>query len=156
MSLSFFIKYIPICEKVFDKTMEYVRHDREIEAMKDYISRQKKMQIQDEILEGKKELENLGRKTWKKIHATVDNLPDDANPEQVRDAVSQVHQIIDGYPCRECRDHGLEFEKKIGLQDSTTKKDAVIKTCSLHNEVNDRLGKDKKDCNQYYDNLEEN
>jgi len=90
--------------------------------------------------------DELGRRTWDKIHNSVAALPQDANQSQVKETMDNIIGIIEDYPCDDCRENAEENLKKIkergfSIESVKTRTDAVKWAYDYHNIVNEDLKK---------------
>lgn len=87
----------------------------------------------------------LGRATWKLLHTITLRYPEKPTQDQ-RDALnSYLHLSSRLYPCGECAAEFQKLLKKYPPQTSS-RRSAALWLCSIHNEVNLRLGKPEFDC----------
>ncbi|KAJ7216583.1 ERV/ALR sulfhydryl oxidase domain-containing protein [Mycena pura] len=103
----------------------------------------------------------LGRATWKLIHTMTLRYPEKPTQDE-RDALSSYFHLLSRlYPCGEC---AIEFQQllkahppqarphfpsRLSESDSTqtsSRRTASLWLCSIHNRVNERLGKEEFDC----------
>lgn len=90
--------------------------------------------------------EELGRRTWDKIHNSVAALPQDANESQVKETMDTVRGIIHDYPCIDCSENAKKNLKEIAdrgfsVDSVKTRTDAVKWAYDFHNIVNEDLEK---------------
>ncbi|GAA5879644.1 hypothetical protein JCM16303_004116 [Sporobolomyces ruberrimus] len=93
------------------------------------------------------DVERLGRHTWTFLHTTASYYPPIPSPHQQSSMLSLLHSLPTLYPCGTCADH-------LGSYMRTNPPEQAIKTregveewmCKAHNEVNERLGKEKFEC----------
>ncbi|KAG0708652.1 ERV/ALR sulfhydryl oxidase domain-containing protein [Suillus ampliporus] len=87
----------------------------------------------------------LGRATWKLLHTMTLRYPEHPTQDE-RDALnSYLHLTSRLYPCGECATEFQELLKKFPPQ-TGSRLAASLWLCSVHNEVNERLGKPSFDC----------
>ncbi|KAI6115237.1 ERV/ALR sulfhydryl oxidase domain-containing protein [Pisolithus croceorrhizus] len=87
----------------------------------------------------------LGRATWKLLHTMTLRFPEQPTPDE-REALSSFMYLASRlYPCGECASEFQELLKKFPPQTSS-RRSASLWLCSVHNEVNIRLGKPVFDC----------
>ncbi|KAG1746399.1 ERV/ALR sulfhydryl oxidase domain-containing protein [Suillus lakei] len=87
----------------------------------------------------------LGRATWKLLHTMTLRYPEHPTQDE-RDALnSYLHLTSRLYPCGECAAEFQELLKRFPPQ-TGSRLAASLWLCSVHNEVNERLGKPSFDC----------
>ncbi|KAG1781990.1 ERV/ALR sulfhydryl oxidase domain-containing protein [Suillus placidus] len=87
----------------------------------------------------------LGRATWKLLHTMTLRYPERPTQDE-RDALnSYLHLTSRLYPCGECASEFQELLKKFPPQ-TGSRLAASLWLCSVHNKVNERLGKPSFDC----------
>jgi len=87
----------------------------------------------------------LGRATWKLIHTMTLRYPEKPTQDE-RDALSSYFHLLSRlYPCGEC---AMEFQQllKSHPPQTSSRRAASLWLCSVHNHVNERLGKEQFDC----------
>ena len=91
------------------------------------------------------DVEQLGRATWTFLHTTAAYYPEKPTPSQRANMLMLLGSLPVLYPCGWCaKDFGESIQK--------TKPDVSGRValsrwlCNRHNEVNEKLGKDKFDC----------
>lgn len=91
------------------------------------------------------DVEQLGRATWTFLHTTAAYYPENPSPSQRANMLMLISSLPVLYPCGWCaKDFGENIQK--------TKPDVSGRValsrwlCNRHNEVNEKLGKDKFDC----------
>eukprot|EP01035_Chromulina_nebulosa_P018899 gene18899-24698_t len=94
----------------------------------------------------------LGRSTWGLIHTIAAHYPDNPNDTDKTNVLNFVQSLAYLYPCKIC---AVDFQ--IYLKEHPPKinsrSDLILWFCELHNDVNDRLGKDQYPCS--IDSLDE-
>ncbi|ESW98831.1 putative FAD dependent sulfhydryl oxidase Erv1 [Ogataea parapolymorpha DL-1] len=92
------------------------------------------------------DVEQLGRSTWTFLHSVAAKYPEQASEEQQEDMRTFLRVFGNIYPCWFCaKDFRQYMEKdkpKVRTQEEFGKW-----LCDAHNEVNEKLGKKKFDCN---------
>ncbi|KAF7319424.1 Sulfhydryl oxidase [Mycena chlorophos] len=87
----------------------------------------------------------LGRATWKLIHTMTLRYPENPTQDE-RDALSSYFHLLSRlYPCGECAHEFQQLLQKYPPQTSS-RRSASLWLCSVHNHVNERLGKEIFDC----------
>jgi len=97
-------------------------------------------------------IEDLGRRKWEEYHSKVDSLPDNASEWQVKEALGQIVDNIQVYPCETCKKNALiNLKKHPILTGSTkTKQQAQEGLCNFHNAVRTMLNKEiTHTCDQF-------
>ncbi|KDN48198.1 hypothetical protein K437DRAFT_218372, partial [Tilletiaria anomala UBC 951] len=95
----------------------------------------------------------LGRATWHFLHTMTLRFPETptkAQSEQLKDFITLFSHL---YPCGECASHFQLLLQRYPPQ-VRSRKHASLWLCSVHNKVNERLGKPNFDCgklDQTYD-----
>ncbi|PKI85397.1 thiol oxidase [Malassezia vespertilionis] len=97
------------------------------------------------------DIEELGRSTWTFLHSAAAYYPDEPSSVQRASMLALLDALPHVYPCSTC---ASELELEYARQPSQARADAVQNgatlryyLCTLHNEVNVRLGKSVWDCN---------
>lgn len=95
----------------------------------------------------------LGRASWKLFHTVLARFPDTPTLDE-QDALRQyIHLFQRLYPCGECSNHFQKVLEKFPPQVSS-RSNAAVWGCHVHNEVNKSLGKEVWDCSnigEFYD-----
>ncbi|KIJ55619.1 hypothetical protein M422DRAFT_151546 [Sphaerobolus stellatus SS14] len=91
------------------------------------------------------DVEQLGRATWTFLHTTAAYYPDRPDPNQQLRMRSLLTSLPTLYPCGHCASHLGEMMKK-SPPDVSGRTALSLWLCQTHNEVNERLGKQKFDC----------
>ena len=91
------------------------------------------------------DVEQLGRATWAFLHTTAAYYPDKPTVHQRVSMLSLLHALPTLYPCSHCASH-LGDEMKRHPPDVSGRQALSWWLCQRHNEVNERLGKEKFDC----------
>ncbi|WFD38226.1 thiol oxidase [Malassezia japonica] len=96
------------------------------------------------------DIEELGRSTWTFLHSAAAHYPDEPSDVQRTHMRSVLEALPHVYPCATC---AAELHEEYGRQAPEARADAVdsatalqVYVCTLHNEVNARLGKKVWDC----------
>ncbi|KAF8910833.1 ERV/ALR sulfhydryl oxidase domain-containing protein [Mucidula mucida] len=87
----------------------------------------------------------LGRATWKLLHTITLRFPEKPTQDEREALNSYFHLLSRLYPCGECAAEFQKLLKRLPPQTSS-RRSAALWLCSLHNEVNQRLGKPHFDC----------
>ncbi|KZT25230.1 FAD-dependent thiol oxidase [Neolentinus lepideus HHB14362 ss-1] len=91
------------------------------------------------------DVEVLGRSTWVFLHTTAAYYPDKPSPTQRANMLNLLHALPVLYPCSHCASH-LGEEMQVYPPDVSGRIPLSRWLCERHNEVNERLGKEKFDC----------
>lgn len=91
------------------------------------------------------DVEQLGSATWTFLHATAAYYPERPTPFQRANMLNLLHSLPVLYPCSHCATH-LGEEMKHHPPDVSSRAGLSWWLCKRHNEVNERLGKEKFDC----------
>lgn len=91
------------------------------------------------------DVEQLGRATWTFLHTTAAYYPDKPSPTQRASMLGLLHALPSLYPCSHCAQH-LGQEMKSSPPDVSSRAGLSRWLCMSHNEVNQRLGKEKFNC----------
>lgn len=90
----------------------------------------------------------LGRSTWTFLHSLAATYPERANEQQQSNMLQFLNIFSKIYPCWFC---AKDFEKYISKPETkpkvTTQEEFGKWLCDAHNEVNEKIGKPKFDCN---------
>lgn len=91
------------------------------------------------------DVESLGRATWTFLHTTAAYYPNDPSPAQKTSMLGLLRSLPMLYPCGHCASHLAENLKenppKVGGREELSRW-----LCERHNDVNERLGKEKFNC----------
>ena len=93
------------------------------------------------------DVEQLGRATWTFLHTTAAYYPERPTPAQRTNMLSLIRALPMLYPCTTCasdfgedmKDHPPDVSGRVGLSRWL---------CERHNQVNEKLGKEKFDCSK--------
>ncbi|KAF9244676.1 ERV/ALR sulfhydryl oxidase domain-containing protein [Melanogaster broomeanus] len=91
------------------------------------------------------DVEQLGAATWTFLHTTAAYFPERPTPLQRANMLNLLHSLPALYPCSHCASH-LGEEMKRNPPDVSGRVGLSWWLCERHNEVNERLGKEKFDC----------
>ncbi|GAA5895869.1 flavin-linked sulfhydryl oxidase [Sporobolomyces salmoneus] len=93
------------------------------------------------------DVERLGRHTWTFLHTTASYFPPSPTPHQQSSMLSLLRSLPTLYPCGDCAGHLGEY-MKVNPPEQAVKTRLGVEEwmCKAHNEVNERLGKDKFEC----------
>jgi len=93
--------------------------------------------------------EELGRATWSVIHTVAAHYPEDPTPQDKEAARQFISSLSLLYPCPICapdfRAHVLAHPPDVESRSAF-----IVWCCRLHNQVNDKLGKDMMPCEVGY------
>lgn len=89
--------------------------------------------------------EKLGRASWTYFHTLLARFPDEPTAEQSEKLKQFIELYAELYPCGECSYHFVKTLKRYPPQVSS-RTAAALWGCSIHNIVNEYLGKEKYDC----------
>ncbi|KAL8731518.1 MAG: hypothetical protein Q9166_003364 [cf. Caloplaca sp. 2 TL-2023] len=87
----------------------------------------------------------LGRSAWRLLHTTMSSYPLHPTTSEQSALSSYIHLFARLYPCGECATHFQQILKKYPPQVGG-RKAAEMWGCTVHNEVNKSLGKERFDC----------
>jgi FAD-linked sulfhydryl oxidase len=87
----------------------------------------------------------LGNATWTFLHTTAAYYPDNPTPAQRFAMRQMLNGLAKLYPCGECAEH-LQEEIRRNPPDVESRAGLGRWLCYVHNQVNERLGKPKFDC----------
>jgi FAD-linked sulfhydryl oxidase len=93
------------------------------------------------------DIEQLGRATWTFLHTTAAYYPEQPTPTQKSHMLSLLTSLPTLYPCSHCASH-LGQNLKEHPPDVSGRDRLSRWLCERHNDVNERLGKEKFDCNK--------
>ncbi|CAL1715495.1 unnamed protein product [Somion occarium] len=91
------------------------------------------------------DVEQLGRATWTFLHTTAAYYPEKPTPTQRVNMLTLIRALPVLYPCTHCASHLGETMKE-HPPDVSGRVGLSRWFCERHNEVNERLGKEKFDC----------
>ncbi|KAG8221252.1 hypothetical protein J3R82DRAFT_1416 [Butyriboletus roseoflavus] len=89
----------------------------------------------------------LGRSTWKLLHTMTLRYPENPTPDEREALEAYMYLTSRLYPCGECAAEFQALLKKFPPQ-TASRLSASLWLCSVHNEVNARLGKQVFDCSK--------
>ncbi|GAA5890137.1 hypothetical protein JCM6882_009239 [Rhodosporidiobolus microsporus] len=94
------------------------------------------------------DVERLGRHTWTFLHTTASYFPPTPSAHQKSSMLGLLRALPTLYPCGSCAGHLGEYMKVNPPETAVEKgRDSLEKwLCDVHNEVNERLGKEKFYC----------
>ncbi|KAL9005977.1 MAG: hypothetical protein Q9188_001267 [Gyalolechia gomerana] len=87
----------------------------------------------------------LGRAAWRLLHTTMSSYPLHPTSSEKSALSSYIHLFARLYPCGECASHFQQILKKYPPQVGG-RKAAEMWGCTVHNEVNKSLEKERFDC----------
>ncbi|EGO22315.1 hypothetical protein SERLADRAFT_472986 [Serpula lacrymans var. lacrymans S7.9] len=91
------------------------------------------------------DVEQLGRATWTFLHTAAAYYPERPTPNQRANMLNLLHSLPTLYPCSHCASH-LGDNLKEHPPDVSGKAALSHWLCQRHNDVNERLGKERFDC----------
>ena len=91
------------------------------------------------------DVEQLGRATWTFLHTTAAYYPERPTPTQRANMLGLLNSLPSLYPCSHCASH-LDGNMKEHPPDVSGRVALSRWLCERHNDVNERLGKEKFDC----------
>lgn len=89
--------------------------------------------------------EEYGNSLWKVMHSYTANMPENIKPKDGKNFKNTLLDLIDKYPCEDCKEHGLVYVKE-NQPKGKSRQDYFNYLCEFHNDVNVRSGKPKQDC----------
>ncbi|GAA5916888.1 hypothetical protein JCM8208_005444 [Rhodotorula glutinis] len=94
------------------------------------------------------DVERLGRHTWTFLHTTASYFPPQPSPHQKTAMLSLLRALPTLYPCGTCADHLGTYLSTHPPEPEVDKGREALERwlCGVHNEVNERLGKDRFEC----------
>lgn len=93
------------------------------------------------------DVEQLGRATWTFLHTTAAYYPEHPTPIQRANILSLIRSLPMVYPCTSCAtDFGEDMEAH--PPDVSGRVGLSRWLCERHNQVNEKLGKEKFDCSK--------
>ena len=93
------------------------------------------------------DVEQLGRATWTFLHTTAAYYPTKPTSSQRRSMLGLLHSLPTLYPCSHCASHFGDRMKEHPAEEAVGgREELILWLCERHNEVNDRVGKGKFDC----------
>lgn len=94
------------------------------------------------------DVEQLGRHTWTFLHTTAAYYPDQPSEQHKKNASALFNSLPTLYPCSFCADELKKEIQHVGPPDVSSRSALSNWLCNIHNEVNQRLGKNQFDCSQ--------
>ena len=91
------------------------------------------------------DVEDLGRATWTFLHTTAAYYPEKPSQTQRVNMLSLLRALPVLYPCSSCAQH-LGENMKTRPPDVSGRTRLSQWLCEQHNEVNERLGKERFEC----------
>jgi FAD-linked sulfhydryl oxidase len=88
----------------------------------------------------------LGRASWKLFHTIMAQYPETPTKQEQTTLKNYIYLFSQVYPCGECAEHFQKLLAKFPPQVSS-RNTASQWACYVHNQVNERLGKEIFDCN---------
>lgn len=103
--------------------------------------------------------DEVGRRTWDKIHNSAAALPEDVTESQIKETMNTIKKIIKEYPCADCNENGkrnlkIIADRGFSIDSVKTRTDAVKWCFDYHNIVNEDIEKDQfsiEDLKEKYD-----
>ncbi|PLW14864.1 hypothetical protein PCANC_16914 [Puccinia coronata f. sp. avenae] len=95
----------------------------------------------------------LGRATWKFMHTMTARFPEQPTADEREALKAFIYLFSRLYPCGDCARHFQELLKQYPPQTSS-RNVASLHLCSLHNLVNERLGKPEYNCTSLLENYD--
>ncbi|GAA5832613.1 hypothetical protein JCM11251_001387 [Rhodosporidiobolus azoricus] len=94
------------------------------------------------------DVERLGRHTWTFLHTTASSFPPSPSAHQKSSMLGLIRALPTLYPCGSCAGHLGEYIESNPPEPAVEKgRESLEKwLCDVHNEVNERLGKEKFYC----------
>ncbi|GAA5877647.1 hypothetical protein JCM3774_005370 [Rhodotorula dairenensis] len=94
------------------------------------------------------DIERLGRHTWTFLHTTVSYFAPQPSPHQKSSMLGLLKALPTLYPCGWCAGHLKEYMKANPPDRAVEQGREALELwlCKVHNEVNERLGKNQFDC----------
>lgn len=95
------------------------------------------------------DVERLGRHTWTFLHTTASYFPPTPSPAQKSSMLSLLTSLPTLYPCSSCADELGSYMKTHPPKEAVEGGRSTLERwlCEVHNEVNERLGKEAFECN---------
>ncbi|KAG9101903.1 hypothetical protein FS749_001869 [Ceratobasidium sp. UAMH 11750] len=93
------------------------------------------------------DVEQLGRATWTFLHTTAAYYPENPTKQQQSHMLSLLRALPSLYPCSWCaKDFGKHLQSNPPETAVLGRASLSRWLCERHNEVNEKLGKEKFDC----------
>jgi FAD-linked sulfhydryl oxidase len=87
----------------------------------------------------------LGNAAWRLFHTILARYPDNPSEQEQTTLRSYIQLFAQVYPCGDCARHFQQLLRKYPPQVSS-RKNAALWGCAVHNKVNERLQKPEYDC----------
>lgn len=93
------------------------------------------------------DIETLGRNTWSFLHTMAAYYPEEATPMQQLVMRGFIKGLSLFYPCSHCASH-FRTEIEANQPQVQGRRELSLWFCTMHNLVNERLGKPTFDCSR--------
>lgn len=95
------------------------------------------------------DVERLGRHTWTFLHTSAAYYPDQPSPKHQSSMLSLLTALPTLYPCSHCAGELGDYMKLHPPVEAVKAKSALeLWLCQVHNDVNQKLGKEAFDCDK--------
>ena len=81
-----------------------------------------------------------GTPTWYFFHTLAEKIKENEYDSIKGEVLSYIKNICSILPCPDCRDHAVNFMKRINIGHVNTKEKLKHMLCGFHNSVNSRTG----------------
>ena len=81
-----------------------------------------------------------GTPTWYFFHTLAEKIKENEYDGIKKDVLLHIKNICSVLPCPDCRDHAVNFMKRINIGHVNTKEQLKQMLCEFHNSVNARTG----------------
>merc|ERR1712232_678605 len=87
----------------------------------------------------------IGRATWRYLHAAAAHHPDKATAQQQRDTMAWIASFVQLYPCKHCAEHFVGVCERSPPR-TARREDYAMWWCEAHNSVSKDLQNDLRRC----------
>lgn len=96
-----------------------------------------------------------GAPTWVFLHTFAEKINSNYFSIQKKSIIKLIKTICENLPCPNCRMHANEYMKRVNSSNVNSKEKLIAMLIHFHNNVNERLGKQRFNAN-FYDQYKKN
>ena len=82
-----------------------------------------------------------GAITWKFLHTISEKIKEEEFQGQKSKLLDLIKKICSNLPCPECKQHAVQYMKRVNINNISTKEDLINILFNFHNEVNKNIKK---------------